>query len=48
MARFHETLLRLAMIDESFVEGEVGLRLDLTEKSALDPRTAALEDPDDY
>ena len=42
MARFHETLRRLAMIDESFVEGEVGLRLDLAEKSALDPRTAAL------
>jgi hypothetical protein len=42
MARFQETLRRLAMIDESFVEDEVGLRLELAEKSALDPRTAAL------
>ena len=42
MVRFQETLRRLAMIDESFVEDEVGLRLALAEKSALDPRTAAL------
>jgi 4-carboxymuconolactone decarboxylase len=41
-ARFHETLRRLAMIDEGFVQGEAGLRLNLGETSALDPRTAAL------
>jgi alkylhydroperoxidase/carboxymuconolactone decarboxylase family protein YurZ len=42
MARFQEILRRLAMIDESFVEDEAGLRLELAEKSSLDPRTAAL------
>jgi 4-carboxymuconolactone decarboxylase len=42
MVRFHETLRRLAMIDESFVEDEAGLKLDLAASSALDPRTAAL------
>jgi len=42
MARFQETLRRLAMIDESFVEDEVGLRLDLAGTSTLDPLTAAL------
>ena len=41
-ARFHETLRRLAMIDEGFVQGEAGLGLNLAETSALDPRTAAL------
>jgi 4-carboxymuconolactone decarboxylase len=41
-ARFHETLRRLAMIDEGFVQGEAGLRLDPAGTSALDPRTAAL------
>ena len=41
-ARFHETLRRLAMIDEGFVQGEAGLRLNQAETSALDPRTAAL------
>ncbi len=41
-ARFHETLRRLAMIDEGFVQGEAGLGLDLAETSALDARTAAL------
>ena len=41
-ARFHETLRRLAMIDEGFVQGEAGLGLDLAGTSALDPRTAAL------
>jgi len=40
--RFRETLRRLAMIDESFVEDEAGLRLDLARTSALDPKTAAL------
>ena len=42
MASFKETLRRLAMIDESFVESEVGLRLHLAGTSALDPKTAAL------
>jgi 4-carboxymuconolactone decarboxylase len=41
-ARFHETLRRLAMIDEGFVQGEAGLGLDPAGTSALDPRTAAL------
>ena len=41
-ARFHETLRRLAMIDEGFVRGEAGLGLDPAGTSALDPRTAAL------
>jgi alkylhydroperoxidase/carboxymuconolactone decarboxylase family protein YurZ len=42
MARFQETLRRLAMIDEGFVENEAGLGLGLGKTSALDPRTAAL------
>jgi 4-carboxymuconolactone decarboxylase len=41
-ARFHETLRRLAMIDEGFVQSEAGLGLDPAGTSALDPRTAAL------
>ena len=41
-ARFQETLRRLAMIDEGFVEDEAGLGLSLAKTSALDPRTAAL------
>ena len=40
--RFHETLRKLAMIDEGFVQGEVRLGLDPAGTSALDPRTAAL------
>jgi 4-carboxymuconolactone decarboxylase len=40
--RFQETLRRLAMIDEGFVQGEAGLGLDSARTSALDPRTAAL------
>jgi 4-carboxymuconolactone decarboxylase len=40
--RFQETLRRLAMIDESFVEDQAGLGLGLARTSALDPRTAAL------
>jgi alkylhydroperoxidase/carboxymuconolactone decarboxylase family protein YurZ len=38
--RFQETLRRLAMIDEGFVEDEAGLGL--TGVSALEPKTAAL------
>ena len=38
--RFQETLRRLAMIDEGFVQDEAGLGL--ARISALDPRTAAL------
>ena len=38
--RFQETLRRVAMIDEGFVEAELGLGLVKT--SALDPKTAAL------
>ena len=42
MMRFQETLRRLAMIDEGFVQDEVGLRLELAGTSTLDPRTTAL------
>ena len=41
-ARFQETLRRLAMIDEGFVQGEAGLGLDPAGTSALDATTAAL------
>ena len=41
-ARFQETLRKLAMIDEGFVEDEAGLALDPAGESALDPKTAAL------
>jgi 4-carboxymuconolactone decarboxylase len=41
-ARFQETLRRLAVIDEGFVEGEAGLGLGLAGTSALDPKTMAL------
>ncbi|HEY1344041.1 MAG TPA: carboxymuconolactone decarboxylase family protein [Streptosporangiaceae bacterium] len=40
--RFQETLRRLAMIDEGFVEDQAGLGLDPAGKTALDPKTAAL------
>jgi 4-carboxymuconolactone decarboxylase len=40
--RFQETLRRLAMIDEGFVEDEAGLGLGLARTSVLDPRTEAL------
>jgi 4-carboxymuconolactone decarboxylase len=40
--RFQETLRRLAMIDEGFVQDEAGLGLGLAGISALDPKTAAL------
>ena len=42
MARFQETLRRLAMIDEGFVQDEAGLGLGPVESSTLDPKTAAL------
>ena len=41
-ARFQETLRRLAMIDECFVEDAAGLGLGLAGTSALNPKTAAL------
>ena len=40
--RFQETLRRLAMIDEGFVEDEAGLGLGPAGTSALDPKTVAL------
>ena len=40
--RFQETLRRLAMIDEGFVEDQAGLGFGLSGTSALDPRIAAL------
>jgi 4-carboxymuconolactone decarboxylase len=42
MAGFRETLRRLAMIDEGFVEDRAGLGLGLAGTSVLDPKTAAL------
>ena len=41
-ARYQETLRRLAMIDEGFVEDEAGLGLALAGTSALEPKIAAL------
>jgi 4-carboxymuconolactone decarboxylase len=41
-ARFQESLRRLAMIDEGFVEDEAGLGLSQVAASALDPKTVAL------
>ena len=40
--RFQETLRRLAMIDEGFVEHEAVLGLDPSATSALDPKTVSL------
>ena len=40
--RYEETLRRLAMIDEGFVEDQARLGLGLAEASALDSKTAAL------
>ena len=40
--RFRETLRRLAMIDEGFVEDDAGLGVGLVKTPALDPKTAAL------
>jgi len=42
IARFQETLRKLAMIDEGFVKSEAGLELGPGGMSALDPKTAAL------
>ena len=41
-ARFQETLRRLAIIDERFVEDRARLGLSLAGESALDTKTAAL------
>ena len=41
-ARFQETLRRLAMIDEGFVEDEAGLGLGPVSTSTLDPKTMSL------
>jgi alkylhydroperoxidase/carboxymuconolactone decarboxylase family protein YurZ len=41
-ARFQETLRRLAMIDEGFVENQAGLGLGLAGTLTLDSKTAAL------
>ncbi len=41
-ARFQETLRRLAMIEECFVEGEAGLGLGQAATWTLDPKTVAL------
>jgi 4-carboxymuconolactone decarboxylase len=40
--RFQETLRKLAMIGEGFVEDQAGLGLDPAGKSTLDPKTTAL------
>ena len=40
--RFQETLRRLTMIDEGFVEDQAGLGLGLPASRCLDPKTAAL------
>ena len=40
--KFEETLRRLAMIDEAFVEDEAGLAMGPAAASALAPKTAAL------
>jgi alkylhydroperoxidase/carboxymuconolactone decarboxylase family protein YurZ len=40
--RFQDILRRLAIIDETLVEGQAGLGLDPRGLSALDPKTAAL------
>ena len=40
--RFQETLRRLAMIDEGFVQDQAGIGCGLARVSALDPKTAAL------
>jgi len=40
--RFREVLRRLAIVDESFIEGQAGLRLGSSSHRYLDPKTAAL------
>lgn len=42
MVKFQETLRRLAIVDECFVEDEARLGLSLADRSALDARTGAL------
>ncbi len=42
MARFQQTLRRLAMGDEAFVQDEAGFGFDRAGTSAPHPRTAAL------
>jgi alkylhydroperoxidase/carboxymuconolactone decarboxylase family protein YurZ len=42
MVLFHETLRRLAMIDETFIEDQARVGIDLSPAAALDPKTAAL------
>ena len=42
VTRFQETMRKLAMIDEGFVENEAGLGLGQVAASALDPKTVAL------
>ena len=42
VVRFRETLRRLALIDEAFVQDQAGLGLGLAGTQALDPKTAAL------
>lgn len=37
-ARFHETLHKLAMIHEGFIQDKARLALDLTRTSTLDPK----------
>ena len=41
-ARYQETLPRLAMIDEGFLEHEAGLGPALARTSTLEPKTAVL------
>jgi alkylhydroperoxidase/carboxymuconolactone decarboxylase family protein YurZ len=41
-ARSHETLHKLAMIHEGFIQDKARLALDLTRTSTLDPKVAAL------
>lgn len=41
-ARFQETLRKLVLIDEGFIEAGAGLRLDQAPGSALDAKTVAL------
>jgi 4-carboxymuconolactone decarboxylase len=41
-ARYQETLRKLAMIDEGFVEDEAGLGFALARTSSLEPRIATL------
>jgi alkylhydroperoxidase/carboxymuconolactone decarboxylase family protein YurZ len=40
--RFRDTLRRLAIIDEGFVEDQARLGLDLAAASSLEPKTAAM------